>query len=233
MDSGHLVRTILSLLTLLFSVSFLATFAAASEPQLNESEVAFQWAFTAITEIDGKTGVIPVTGDMTLKTGDQLKMMLSFDTDCFIYLVYRSSTGEIVRLFPYEFVGVQKESRTNQRFFFPDANNWYTLDDTTGTEKFYLLASSVPLKTLEELLSHYENASLPSKPEIADQITLHINILRKSNSQLDSVAERPIQIGGNFRSIAPKQQTFYDISKYAVSITRNTFYARTYTIEHK
>ena len=233
MDSAHLVRSILSLLTLLFSVSFLATLAAASESQLKENEVAFNWAFTAITEIDGKTGVMPITGDMTLKTGDQLKMMLSFENDCFIYLIYRSSTGEIVRLFPYEFVEVIKKSRTNQQYFFPDANNWYTLDDTTGLEKFYLLASSVPLTTLEKLLRQYENASSPSQPEIALQIVSHISTLRKSHRQLESVAERPIQIGGNFRSIAPHQQPFYDISKYAVRISRNTFFARTYTIEHK
>ena len=218
---------------LIVTTVFTSAFSLAAEAEVQEKNIAFEWAFTALTGPVGYREIMPITRDTVLKSGDQLKMMIAFKSDCFIYLLYHGSAGELLSLFPPGTDDFQLGSQKGKRYDIPDGNNWFTLDENTGTEKFYLLASTAPLVELERLLRIYEQAPNSERPKISSQIFQHIKALRKKNRTLERVAERPIQIGGNFRSMSKSSTLPYDISKYAITISENTFFARTYTIEHK
>ena len=50
---------------------------------------------------DGKRITMPVTQDMVLKSGDQLKMMVDLQKSCFVYLFHEEGPSGIKLLFPY------------------------------------------------------------------------------------------------------------------------------------
>lgn len=231
--TGQTIRTIFLLSILFTSIVFIGSDARASESLDNEKTIKFQWAFAARTGPSENQELRSITKDTVLQSGDQLKMMIAFESDCFIYLIYHGSRGEMQLLFPEEVAPYQRPSPNNERYDIPSGNSWFTLDENIGIEKFYLLASANPLDKLEGLLKQYDEASASKQPDIASQIIRHVKQLRKDNRQLESSVDRPVQIGGNFRTVEKSQQPITNISKYAVTISGNKFFARTYTIEHR
>jgi len=66
------------------------------------ANVQFQWAFGALKKANGSK-FEAVMKDTDLKTGDQIKFFLKVNKNCFVYLIYRSSQGELSVLFPQRF----------------------------------------------------------------------------------------------------------------------------------
>jgi hypothetical protein len=70
-----------------FPFHFIKTEPVSADQQglEKENKVFFRWAFGAIAELMGESQLIPITGDMVLKTGDKLQMLIDIQTECFIY----------------------------------------------------------------------------------------------------------------------------------------------------
>ena len=64
-----------------------------------DTDVRFRWAFGAMVGADGDRRLVAITRDTTLKTGDQLKMLVELRKNCFVYLIYRSGQDEISLLY--------------------------------------------------------------------------------------------------------------------------------------
>ena len=56
--------------------------------------VNFLWAFEALIAEGKVTKQVPIREDMTLKTGDQLKMFVELRKPCFVYVVHHGAQGE-------------------------------------------------------------------------------------------------------------------------------------------
>ncbi len=63
--------------------------------------VNFLWAFEALVAEGNVTKQVPIREDMTLKTGDQLKMFVELRKPCFVYVIHHGAQGEVQLLFPY------------------------------------------------------------------------------------------------------------------------------------
>ena len=87
---------------------------------------------------------------------------------------------------------------------------------------------------LEALINDYESADTAKKPALAKIILAEIRKLRKKHLKFKTYAERPVNIIGNLRG-TEKAETAgsQDIAKFAVEISADTFYSRTFTIDHK
>jgi hypothetical protein len=118
--------------------------------------------------------------------------------------------------------------------YIPAGDHWFELDEHTGEERFYLLATIKRLTDLEALINDYESADNAKKPTLAEQILAEIRKLRKQHLKFKTYAERPVNIIGNMRG-TEKAETVksHDIAKYAVEISADTFFSRTFTIDHK
>ena len=199
----------------------------------DQESFKFQWAFGAIKKTDGPKPE-PVTRDTTLKSGDQLKFFLQIDDRCFVYLLYRSSQGELSVLFPFRFQELKKEYDISGDHYIPHGDQWFELDEQVGQEKFYLLASAKRLITLERLINEYESADAAKKMVFADKILTEIRTQRKQHLKLKTYAERPVSIIGNMRGTekAAPDDT-HDVARFAVEISADTFYSRTFTIDHQ
>jgi hypothetical protein len=189
-----------------------------------EANVSFRWAFGALVGMESSPKLVPITQDTTLRTGDQLKMLVELQKSCFVYVIHHGPQGEVRWLFPYSKQQLDSDYHTAKRYNIPPGEAWLRLDDQVGRETFYLLASSERLAELETLLNNYATASQAEQPQLATNILTEIREVKKRYRQFSTLAERPVPIAGNLRGP--------ELADLAVEITANNFYSKTFTIEH-
>jgi hypothetical protein len=208
--------------------------AEESRERSVDPEVDFRWAFAAMSAQDGQNSLLPVTQDMVLNSGDQLKMMVELHRRCFVYLFHHSREDGLKLLFPYSLQQFESDYQPNRRYYVPRGDAWFRLDQNAGREVFYLIASSKRLEELEKAYLRHDSAEAALKAETAGVLLDQIKELRRVHRELTSPAERPVPIGGALRSVEkaedPKR---FDIAAFADEVLSTGFVARTYTIEHK
>ncbi|MGD2184850.1 MAG: DUF4384 domain-containing protein [Desulfobacterales bacterium] len=232
-------KTVMTVYMIALVVGCFAVFGGGTPVHAEEAKadqdanVQFQWAFGALKKANGSK-FEAVTKDTDLRTGDQIKFYLKVNDKCFVYLIYRSSQGELSILFPHRFKLMNPEYTLAGNHYIPKGDQWFELDEHTGEEKFYLLASKERLMNLEALINDYESADTAKKPPLAKAMLAEIRKLRKQYLKFKTYAERPVNIIGNLRG-TEKAETAgpHDIAKFAVEISADTFYSRTFTIDHK
>ena len=227
---GFALTSFLCLFLFYPSHAVVSTREAAAQSDAN---VNFQWAFGALKKTNGAK-FETITKDTDLKTGDQIKFFLKVDKNCFVYLIYCSSQGELSVLFPQRFKLKSTEYSVAGDHYIPKGDEWFELDEHTGEERFYLLASAGRLLGLETLINDYESADASKKPLLTEEILAEIRQLRKQHLKFKTYAERPVNIIGNLRG-TEKAETAgaHDIAKFALEISADTFYSRTFTIDHR
>jgi len=227
--------TILTLLVLSYTQTYFSGFVLAERAKEQKHEnVKFLWAFGAIKKTEDGSVFQSIDRDTALKTGDKIKFFIRLESQCFVYLIYRSSRNEIKALFPHRFEVKDNAHNMSQNYYIPIGNQWFELDDHVGQEKFYLLASSGRLHELEAIINKYESVDPAQQPVIADEIQLEIHKLRKKHLKLKSYAERPVNIIGALRSTEKaKEDGSYDVANFAIEISADTLYSRTFTIDHQ
>lgn len=191
----------------------------------------FRWSFIAMLSSDGQQEVIPITKDIDLRSGDHLQMMVELKSECNLYVLFLTSSGELYTLFHS---GNYKMSRgrsiQEQKIYIPGRGSWLTLDDEVGREKVYLLASATPLSTLEDLVAEHDEVAEGGREALVKAIIEEIRVLRKKNMRFEVAAERPVQLGGTFRSAG---ETSDVIETYAQTYSANDFFSKSYTIDHQ
>lgn len=210
-----------------FSVSILM---ASSSSDKNTS---FMWAFAAITGTQDQRKLVAMKSESVLFSGDKFKLMFKPSKQCYVYIIFNGSGGEILLLHPEGLGSDHLPSEGNRAVFIPSKRDWFTLDQKTGTETLYLLASLTPLADLETLLKQYGSASPKSRDDIAQSIVSLLGEKETSNQPLTAAAEKPILIGGTIRSISERTLSEEDISKFAQEITIEDLLIRTYSIDHR
>jgi hypothetical protein len=209
----------------------ITTHANGQAAQNQTENVAFRWGFGAFLA-GGK--FVPITKDTTLKTGEEMKMVVELVKECFVYMIYQSSKGEFALLFPYEISQFIGDYKTGKNYFIPAGRSWFKLDKNTGRETFYLLASSERLTELEILLGNYNSADPSQKPQIASDIVKEIRETRRKFKNYATLAERPVTIGGNVRGVGKVEEVKRpDVSTIATHISATNFYSKTFTIDHQ
>jgi len=196
--------------------------------------VSFEWAFGTLSGSDAEPKLAAITRDTTLSSGDELKMMVKLNQECFVYVIHESPAGGISLKFPYDLKQFTTDYKTGKNYYVPKGRPWFKLDTTTGRETFYLLASTDRLLDLETLLEKYKNAGAPEKPSFAKEIIGEIRNVRKHYKTFTTFAERPISIGGNVRNLTKDEAARRpDVAQIATEISANNFYGKTFTIDHR
>jgi hypothetical protein len=205
--------------------------AAATGLAAQETKVSFTWAFVK-RATDGSAVPVNFGSRVNIKPGDLFKIHIQPGPRTWIYLVLQDSAGAVQRLFPESFDIFDKPSYAATRFFMPEGDDWFTLDGTRGTERFFLLASSERLRSLESLLLSLEKTtanqgSTAAAESSARQAVLdEIKRLAREHSQLSAAAEKPVTIAGGTRGINES------VAKLATRIEAESFYTRTFRLEH-
>ena len=227
----HLKLALLNVMLALLSLAVTSNiFAVQKEPAV----VHFRWAFVALKKVGGGEKLVPVTRDMTLKTGDQLKMYLELEEKCFVYVFYHGPQDELLLLFPYELPMFTADYGISRKYYIPQGTFWLELDENTGLEKFILLASAERLNELERLYEEYTAVVNSTKKKLAIQVLDEIRNIKRKHVRLATTPERPVQIAGSIRGIDKKKERLQsNLSNIAVEVSATDFYSRTFTIDHQ
>ena len=235
MKRNHLVlvRFIVAIVSIAVFKGQTIVYAQQAKDQ-DKSNIAFQWTFGAIRNTDLEPKFEIITRDIELKSGDQIKFFLGIENKCFLYLIYKSSQGELSVLFPYRFKLLGDNYPISGDHYIPKGDQWFDLDEHTGTERFYLLASFKRLYQLEAYVNEYESANKFKKKEISEKILSEIRKLRRQNRKFKSYPEKPVTIIGKMRGTEKTLAAgLNDIADYAMEISAHHFFSRTFTIDHQ
>jgi len=196
--------------------------------------VHFRWAFGALVGSGGDRKLEPVTAEASLRSGDQFKMMVELKRPCYVYVIYHNSKDGVRMLFPYILDQIDTGYQVGKKYYIPQGDAWFELDQHVGRESFYLLASVRRLTGLEDLFREYETDDPAKRSEIIKKILEEIRLLKKQHRELAAPAERPVSIGGVIRGLeVPQGGAFPDVGALADDIASAGYVARTYSIEHQ
>jgi len=201
--------------------------------QENKTTIELRWACGALIGSGHDQRLISIRKDAVLHTGDKIKFFIDPQSECFVYLFYYSAQGELLMLLPSEpsaarvFPGV--------KYYIPAGKAWFKLDDVTGFEKFFLLASAMKLEKLESLYRNHTALTKNAEIEASTQVILsEIKNVKRQHRTLTAAAERPVRLGGSFRGIQDGEKDLIpDVSEIAIEISAINFYSRTFTIDHQ
>jgi len=183
--------------------------------------VNFLWAFEALVAEGNVTKQVPIREDMTLKTGDQLKMFVELRKPCFVYVIHHGAQGEVQLLFPYNTQQFTADYQPAKLYEIPPADGWFRLNEQAGRETFYLVVSAQRLLDLEKLLDTYAAAPPAEQPQVATNVLTELrNLIKQHRSSVPP--GRPVPIAGNMRR-----------GVEGLEITASNFYSKTFTIEHR
>lgn len=210
------------------------TLSAEPSKNANLGNLKFQWAFVATKKTSQNAQPVPITRDTVLISGDQIKFFIKLQNNCYVYLIYHSSQGELSVLFPLRFKLKRDKQSVAVNYYIPKDDQWFELDENVGQERFYLLASIERLKEIESLVNDYESADTAKRPLLVKKILSEIRKLRKQHLKFKTYAERPVSIVGRLRGTDKNEPAgALDAAQYAIEISADTFYSRTFTIDHQ
>ncbi len=102
---------------------------------------------------DGGFEEVIVREGSTLRSGDQYRINVQANSDCYLYTITYDSLGDVYPLFPHPQINMSNYIRGGVEYLIPGEHDpWFTLDDNVGTETLFLIASYEPLKDLEQLI---------------------------------------------------------------------------------
>ena len=110
--------------------------AAASEG------LRVRWVMAGMPADAASPQLIRISPETTLRTGDKIKMYLKAVNECFFYLFHHGPEGRLRLVYPDALPAKMLASGT--RLTVPRGDQWFELDENTGTETFYVLVSPAP-----------------------------------------------------------------------------------------
>lgn len=192
-----------------------------------EIQLEFDWAFVKSAP-DGSVRAVDFSGKAAISPGDLFKISVRPVKNAFIYLLLHDAEGSLKLLFPGQFSDFDNSTYLNTQTFIPAGESWFTLDNASGTERFYLLASSKRLSRMESLILAYQKAAQAkgSEGKARQAVLDEIGRLRATHSQLTAAAEKPVTIAGAMRGGNSA------VSALGTRIEASDFYIKTFRLQH-
>ncbi len=131
-------------------------------------------------EVIGKTSEIATRGtaggetiEKIVKDGDTLysddycRINFETDQDAYAYVLYYDSTGNLHQLYPDPDTEIPQKVKGNTAYTIPEGENkWFQLDNRSGTETVFVLASSKPISNLKEMFAAVQGKSAEEVLEV-------------------------------------------------------------------
>lgn len=143
--------------------------AEQEEKADNRKELTFEVNMTAERQLlDGTWEDVLIQDGSQLNTGDRFQILFKPHNDCYLYVINVDAKNNIYTLFPNVLAKVGNYLKESEEYALPDRNKFYELDDTTGVETVYFVASYTPMKDIEWLLKKALDADAPGSLAVLD-----------------------------------------------------------------
>ncbi len=105
----------------------------------------------------GKTPVfkeVEIEDGGVLHSGDLFRIKFKLRKEAYVYLLALNARGKITRIFPRKDTRVDFQAKPDEPYAIPQGDEWFRLDDNTGTETFYLFASPNRIEDIDQKVAH-------------------------------------------------------------------------------
>ncbi len=189
-------------------------------------QIAFRWAFVHHSP-DSKKEIIDFAKRPEVSSGDKLQVYLRPESEVYLYLFLYDTHRDLYLLFPDSPDYYQSTRLEEEEIYIPGKYDWFEWDDSKGTERFYLLASSKRLTDLEEKTERYVSSNQDRK--LKSQLYDAIALLRKKRSNLTAPSEKPVAIAGTIKTRGAGSA----LAGKAILVEAESFYAKTLRLKHE
>ncbi len=232
MPAGRIFR-ILATVSLLLAVLSWTLPSEAKTSGKGTRDARFRWAFGALHGNAKTPRVEPVKDGMVLRSGDKLKMMIELRKKCFVYVIHLNSQNEVSMIFPYDLKLFAQDYEVGHRYYIPQGDAWFQLDNNPGKETFYVIASDQRLQDVEFAYSRYVAAEPSKRLQLASLVISEIQSLQeqqRASSEEPEMLARDEGAKRGFERATGADPT--DVSHLAVDISFDNLYSKTIVIEH-
>ena len=198
----------------------------------NSTKILFMWAFMR-QKTNGIVDLVDFNKEARFEKGDTFKIIIKPENSCYIYLFNLGISNDLSLVFPDD---SEIKPISGKTYIIPeDTNSWISFENTHGTDKFFLLASSTKLVKLDKFIKEYLKYCDEPKVEIEKINTTRKNVLdeiqnlRNSFSKNTNYAEKPTSIAGTSRKIPGDDN---GSKNSVISVEADKFYAKTLRIQH-
>ncbi len=132
---------------------------------------------TAVIYRPGKLGETVLVSGGTLTSGDQYKIVVEPEQDCYLYVFQRDSAGRLFPIFPRadRRDGLANPVRGKIPYEFPGEGLYFFLDQRRGEEQIYFYSSARPDGIIEQALQQInQNLSDTGKHSIEKQLLQYL-----------------------------------------------------------
>jgi hypothetical protein len=184
----------------------------------------FKWAFLIRNEAGGAQ-VMDFKEKVAITKGDAIRIYLEPVTNVYLYLYLFDAQKQLRCLFPAAPDAYEKGAPPAAPHVLPGDGKWYVMDAEKGTEKFFLLASSTRLTTLEALTR--KMIASPDDAEAKSRLLDEIQLVRRARGDLTAPVEKGVPIAGTVVAVTRGE------AGEATLTEAPGFYARTLRMEHE
>lgn len=125
-------------------------------------------------EPDGRYTEVLVSEGSVLRSYDNLQVHLETNRPAYVYILLYDSQGRASQIFPDLKIDQREFVEGERKIVVPSKDLWFWLDETTGTETIYVLASEKPMSDIRNLLAKMEGADESGKQRFSQEIKQRI-----------------------------------------------------------
>ena len=115
----------------------------------------------------------------TLYSNDFCRISFELDKNAYAYILYYDSTGNLEQLYPDPKVIKPLKVMAKTTYVIPPGDDsWFQLDEQTGTETVYMVASEEPLSNLKEVVVSLQGSS---REKVLETLKTHAPVVKVLN----------------------------------------------------
>lgn len=130
-------------------------------------------------EADGTYTEVLVSEGSIIRSHDNFQVHLETNRSSYIYILLYDSQGRASQLFPDSKINQPGFAEPGKKYVIPDKDLWFWLDENTGTETVYVLASEKPMEDIQELLKKMEKANEGEQKRLSQEIQQRIAVMQR------------------------------------------------------
>jgi hypothetical protein len=130
-------------------------------------------------ESDGSYTEILVSEGSVLRSRDNFQVHLEASRPAYVYILIYDSQGRAEQIFPAAKIQQPEFFEAGKKLVVPAPDLWFWLDENTGTETIYVLASEKPMTDIKGLLAKMETADDAGQRHASQEIKERIAVMQR------------------------------------------------------
>ena len=109
-----------------------------------------------------------------LHSGDEFRITFELQEEAYVYLLSLDSLGNLTKLFPEKDTGLHIKVKPHKTYIFPEQKRRFRLDDNTGQETLYLLASPEVIRDVDQRINQLQKSGIDKITKIFPGVKIQV-----------------------------------------------------------